>query len=45
MSHQDTIPLCLIAHAVHRAPLALCHYQLQELRESTYNNQINQGFE
>lgn len=48
MSYQDTIPLCLIAHAVHTAPLVLCHYQLQELRESTYNNQINQdctGFE
>lgn len=40
MSHQDTIPLCLMAHAVHRAPLVFC--QLQELRESRYNNQINQ---
>lgn len=29
-----------MAHAVHRAPLVLC--QLQELRESRYNNQINQ---
>lgn len=41
MLHLDRIPLCLMAYAAYRALITLCNCQLQKLRESKYNNQIN----